>query len=127
VSVTGCLGGGQGQRNIPADPTIIDSPYREVVTPLIDYIRAIQRDSPRDVVCVYIPEYVVNRWWEHLLHNQSALRLKARLLFTPGVMVTNVPYQLAGSHHPVIGDRLPAGLGDPRRRGTSAADTLSDL
>ena len=46
------------------------------------------------MVIVYIPEYVVGRWWEQLLHNQSALRLKARLLFTPGVMVTSVPYQL---------------------------------
>jgi hypothetical protein len=48
-------------------------------------------------VSVIIPEYVVGRWYEHLLHNQSALRLKGRLLFTPGVMVTSVPYQLASS------------------------------
>ena len=47
------------------------------------------------MVTVYIPEYVVGHWWEQLLHNQSALRLKGRLLFTPGVMVTSVPYQLA--------------------------------
>jgi hypothetical protein len=47
---------------------------------------------------VYIPEYVVGRWWEQLLHNQSALRLKARLLFTPGVMVASVPWQLQSSH-----------------------------
>jgi hypothetical protein len=46
---------------------------------------------------VLIPEYVVGHWWEHLLHNQSALRLKGRLLFTPGVMVTSVPWQLASS------------------------------
>jgi hypothetical protein len=45
-------------------------------------------------VTVFIPEYVVGRWWEQLLHNQSALRLKARLLFEPGVMVTSVPWQL---------------------------------
>ncbi len=44
-----------------------------------------------------IPEYVVGHWYEHLLHNQSALRLKGRLLFTPGVMVTSVPYQLQSS------------------------------
>jgi hypothetical protein len=48
---------------------------------------------------VFIPEYVVGHWWEHLLHNQSALRLKARLLFTPGVMVTSVPYHLTSSHN----------------------------
>ena len=49
------------------------------------------------MVTVYIPEYVVGHWWEHMLHNQSALRLKGRLLFTPGVMVTSVPYQLDSS------------------------------
>ena len=46
---------------------------------------------------VFVPEYVVSHWWEQLLHNQSALRLKGRLLFQPGVMVTSVPYQLASS------------------------------
>jgi hypothetical protein len=94
-------------RGIPVELKIIDSPYREVTTPLIDYIRNIQRESPRDAVCVFIPEYVVGRWWEHLLHNQSALRLKARLLFTPGVMVTNVPYHLASSHQLITGDPPP--------------------
>ena len=58
-------------------------------------LRSKRRDSPRDVVTVFIPEYVVGRWWEHLLHNQSALRLKGRLLFEPGVMVTSVPWQLS--------------------------------
>jgi hypothetical protein len=48
-------------------------------------------------VTVFLPEYVVGHWWEHLLHNQSALRLKTRLLFVPGVMVTSVPWQLASS------------------------------
>ena len=43
---------------------------------------------------VFVPEYVVGRWWENLLHNQSALRIKGRLLFEPGVMVTSVPWQL---------------------------------
>ena len=49
------------------------------------------------MVTVFIPEYVVGKWWEALLHNQSALRIKTRLLFEPGVMVTSVPYQLASS------------------------------
>jgi amino acid transporter len=86
-------------RRIPVPLTIVSSPYREVTTPLIDYILDVRRDSPRDVVCVFIPEYIVGHWWEHLLHNQSALRLKARLLFTPGVMVANVPYHLTSSNH----------------------------
>jgi hypothetical protein len=84
-------------RQIPVPLKILESPYREVTKPIVDYVRGIQRQSPRDLVAVYIPEYVVGRWWEQLLHNQSALRLKGRLLFTPGVMVTSVPYQLHSS------------------------------
>jgi amino acid transporter len=76
---------------------VIASPYREVTNPIIDYVKNIRNESPRDVVIVYIPEYVVGHWWEQILHNQSALRLKGRLLFTPGVMVTSVPYHLASS------------------------------
>ncbi|MFH8366604.1 APC family permease [Streptomyces sp. NPDC018031] len=76
---------------------ILDSPYREITRPIMDYVKSLRRESPRDVVSVYIPEYVVGHWYEHLLHNQSALRLKGRLLFTPGVMVTSVPWQLDSS------------------------------
>ncbi|WP_328470375.1 APC family permease [Streptomyces sp. NBC_00448] len=76
---------------------VLDSPYREITRPIIDYVKGLRRDSPRDVVSVYIPEYVVGHWYEHLLHNQSALRLKGRLLFSPGVMVTSVPWQLDSS------------------------------
>ncbi len=65
--------------------------------PIVDYATQIRKANPRGVVAVYIPEYVVGRWWEQLLHNQTALRLKGRLLFTPGVMVTSVPYQLQSS------------------------------
>jgi amino acid transporter len=81
-------------RDIPVELVVLDSPYRDVTGPALDYIAAIRRGSPRDVVAVFIPEYVVGHWWEHLLHNQSALRLKARLLFRTGVMVTSVPWQL---------------------------------
>ncbi|MEW2401255.1 APC family permease [Streptomyces sp. NPDC046862] len=77
--------------------TVIDSPYREVTRPVVEYVRSIRRDSPRDIVAVFIPEYVVGHWWENILHNQSALWLKSRLLFTPGVMVTSVPWQLTSS------------------------------
>ncbi|HJQ87727.1 MAG TPA: APC family permease [Propionibacteriaceae bacterium] len=76
---------------------VLASPYREVTNPIIDYVRNLRRESPRDAVTVYIPEYVVGHWWEQILHNQSALRLKGRLLFTPGVMVTSVPFHLSSS------------------------------
>lgn len=72
----------------------LESPYREITRPVVDYVRAVNRDSSRDVVSVFIPEYVVGHWWENLLHNQSALWLKSRLLFTPGVMVVSVPWHL---------------------------------
>jgi len=84
-------------RGIPIPLKRLASPYREITRPILQYVRDIRRQSPRDVVMVYIPEYVVGHWWEHILHNQSALRLKGRLLFTPGVMVTSVPYQLVSS------------------------------
>ncbi|MFG3070913.1 APC family permease [[Kitasatospora] papulosa] len=85
------------RRGIDIPLKILDSPYREVTRPVIDYVKSLRKDRPRDVISVYIPEYVVGHWYEHLLHNQSALRLKGRLLFTPGVMVTSVPYQLESS------------------------------
>ena len=85
------------RRGVPVPLKVLDSPFREVTDPVIEYVRSVRRASPRDLVTVLIPEYVVGHWWEHLLHNQSALRLKGRLLFTPGVMVTSVPWQLKSS------------------------------
>ncbi len=82
---------------LPVPLRVLDSPFREITRPVLQYVRSIRRDSPRDLVVVYIPEYVVGHWWEQLLHNQSALRLKGRLLFTPGVVVASVPWQLASS------------------------------
>ncbi len=82
---------------IPVPLKVVASPYRELVRPVITYVKQVRKASPRDVVTVYIPEYVVGRWWEQILHNQTALRLKGRLLFMPGVMVTSVPYQLSSA------------------------------
>lgn len=76
---------------------VIASPYREVTRPVLEYVKRVSKESPRTVVTVFIPEYVVGHWWEQVLHNQSALRLKGRLLFMPGVMVTSVPWQLTSS------------------------------
>ncbi len=86
------------EAGIPVPLKVVASPYREVTNPIVDYVKNIRSESPRDVVTVYIPEYVVGHWWEQILHNQSALRLKGRLLFTPGVMVTSVPYLLQSSN-----------------------------
>ncbi len=76
---------------------VIASPYREITRPVLDYVKRVSKESPRTVVTVFIPEYVVGHWWEQVLHNQSALRLKGRLLFEPNVMVTSVPWQLSSS------------------------------
>lgn len=84
------------ERGIDVPLKVLYSPYREIIRPIVQYAAEIREANPRGVVAVYIPEYVVGRWWEQLLHNQTALRLKGRLLFTPGVMVTSVPYQLRG-------------------------------
>jgi amino acid transporter len=85
------------ERHIDVPLKVLYSPYREIIRPIVQYAVEIRAHNPRGVVAVYIPEYVVGRWWEQLLHNQTALRLKGRLLFTPGVMVISVPYQLRGS------------------------------
>ena len=113
---------------IPVDLVVLQSPYREMSRPVLEYVRRMRSDNPRDVVAVYIPEYVVGRWWEQLLHNQSALRLKTRLLFVPGVMVTSVPYQLRSSGGRRGGsDRGPGGApgddaaGSPDERQAVAA------
>jgi amino acid transporter len=101
---------------IPVPLKVVNSPYRELVRPVIRYVKELRKSSPRDIITVYIPEYVVGRWWEQLLHNQTALRLKGRLLFMPGVMVTSVPYQLssAGRAKQRLGRNRPA-PGDVRR------------
>jgi amino acid transporter len=70
----------------------IESPYRSVVGPLLRYIDNIDRQDKADTITVILPEYVTAHWWEQLLHNQTALRVKAALLFRPGTVVTSVPY-----------------------------------
>ncbi|HAN71315.1 MAG TPA: DNA-binding protein [Actinobacteria bacterium] len=93
------------RQDIPVSLKVLASPYREVTRPVLDYVRRLRRDSPQDLVTVFIPEYVVGHWWEQILHNQSALRLKSRLLFVPGVMVTSVPWQLDVSPDEADADR----------------------
>lgn len=93
---------------------VVSSPYREVTGPVLDYVKRISKEAPRTVVTVFIPEYVVGHWWEGLLHNQSALRLKTRLLFMPNVMVTSVPWQLHSSER-VTQPEEQSAPGDVRR------------
>jgi amino acid transporter len=85
------------QRGVPVPLVVIESPYRETVRPVQLYVRQLRRDYPGDVISIIIPEYVVGHWWHNLLHNQTALRLKARLLFEPWVTVTSVPWVIGAS------------------------------
>jgi len=73
---------------------IIESPYRSLLRPILAYIDAVRLRHPEDTLTVIVPEFVVTHWWEYLLHNQVALRLKAALLFRPGVAVLNLPQHL---------------------------------
>lgn len=84
--------------DVPVPLRVLDSPYREITRPVVQYVRSIKRASPRELIVVFVPEYVVGHWWEQLLHNQSSLRLKARLHFIAGVVVASVPWQLESSH-----------------------------
>ncbi len=84
----------KGQETAGPQLIIIQSPYRSLVAPLISYIDAIREDHPEATVSVILPEFVPAHWWERILHNQTALRLKLALYTHPGVVVINVPYHL---------------------------------
>ncbi|WP_409485620.1 APC family permease [Arsenicicoccus dermatophilus] len=105
------------RRGIPVPLKVLDSPYREITRPVVSYVASVRRTSPRDLVMVFVPEYVLGRWWESILHNQSAFRIKSRLLFMPGVMMTSVPYQLRSSDVVRAELRAETAAGD-RGRGT---------
>ena len=73
---------------------LVYSPYRELTRPLLTFIDELDAQRANDRITVVIPEFIVESWWAHVLHNQSALVLKARLLFRKGTVVTSVPYHL---------------------------------
>jgi amino acid transporter len=113
---------------IPVPLTVVSSPYREVTRPVIEYVRRLRRESPRDIVTVFIPEYVLGHWWEQALHNQSALRLKARLLMERGVVVASVPYQLQSAGRVAkAGDPLMGGLLRADRESQHAAEIIEEV
>jgi amino acid transporter len=76
---------------------ILESPYRSLMEPLLEYVEAVQREVPDGYVTVILPEFVPRRLWQHLLHNQHALLIKGALLFKPNVVVTSVPFHLGQS------------------------------
>jgi hypothetical protein len=74
---------------------VLDSPFRSVMEPLLEYIEQVEAERADDYVTVILPEFVPARWWQHLLHNQRALLIKGALLFRPNTVVTSVPFHLA--------------------------------
>ncbi len=74
---------------------VLRSPYRSVTAPFLEYLDLLQKQAPRGVITIVLPEFVPARWWQHLLHNQTALLIKGALLFRKGIVVANVQYHLA--------------------------------
>ena len=73
---------------------VLESPFRSIMEPLLDYIEEIEPERSNAYITVVLPEFVPSKWWHHLLHNQRALLIKGALLFRPNVIVTSVPFHL---------------------------------
>jgi amino acid transporter len=93
---------------------IIESPYREFSTPLIEYLENHRERYGRERIAVYMPKYIVGHWWEHIFHNHRANRIMKRLMYVPGTMLVTVPWRLrsAEKFNPFLRAPLP---GDSRR------------
>jgi hypothetical protein len=74
---------------------VLESPYRSLIRPILHYIDEFDEQYDDDVLSVILPEFIPSKWWHHFLHNQTALAIKAALLFRKGVVVISVPYHLA--------------------------------
>jgi hypothetical protein len=77
---------------------VVPSPYRSVLRPLVEYVEALRLVLPGELVTVVVPEVVPNKWWEHLLHNKTALYIRTAFLFRPNVVVTTVPFLLGHAY-----------------------------
>jgi hypothetical protein len=91
------LKGQQATRSVEPHLVIIESPYRNLIQPLVTYIDSLRDANSDAAISVILPEFVPAHWWERLLHNQTALRLKLKLYSEPGVTVVNIPYHVAGA------------------------------
>ncbi len=101
------------ERRLDIPLEIVHSPYRELTRPVLRFIDELDARYENDILTVVIPEFVVTSWWAHLLHNQTALFLKGRLLFRKGTVVTSVPYHVESDERPKktaapIDDETPA-------------------
>lgn len=103
--------------DIGVELTVVPSPYRSVLRPLVRYVNALLAEGHADLVTVVVPEIVPHRWWEHLLHHQTALFIRTAFLFKANVVVTAVPYLLGRAARPSelahYDGQLDANSGDP--------------
>lgn len=109
------------RQNILIPLNMIPSPYREVSTPLIGYIRAHREAHGSEVITVYVPQYIYGHWWEGILHNRRTQRVRNRLMLFPGVEVTLVPWLLDSSR--ALYTRPPRPLPGQARRGEPVRKT----
>lgn len=82
------------ESGLPVPLTLVASPFRDITQIVISYVRSRRQRSPEEMLVVYIPQFLVQHWWENILHNQMALRLSRSLLRIPGVVLTIVPWKL---------------------------------
>ena len=87
------------ESGLPVPLTLVASPFRDITQIVISYVRSRRQRSPEEMLVVYIPEFLVQHWWENILHNQMALRLSRSLLRIPGVVLTIVPWKLGEDIH----------------------------
>ena len=83
-----------GRHGLGVPLVVLNSPYRSLLGPLLEYVQHVTERPGKHVVTMVIPEFIPARWWQHLLHNQTALLIKGALLFRRNVIVTDVPYHL---------------------------------
>ena len=80
--------------DVGVDLVVLESPYRSVLRPLVDYVESLRKEELGELITVVVPEIVPQRWWQHLLHNKTALYIRTAFLFKSNVVVTSVPYHL---------------------------------
>ena len=97
------------EHNVDIPLEIKLSPYRDLAGPIVQFLDELDESYDNDIVTVILPEFVLTRWWQQLLHNQSALLLKGRLLFRRNTVVVSVPYHIEHDQAEVIGEPEPTG------------------
>ena len=107
------------QSAVPLPLTLLSSPYRDLTHVVLQYIRGLRHQSPREMLVVYMPRVLVRHWWENAMHNQMQERLRHALLTVPGAILTIVPWKL-GEDDEVEGRQL---VNDPFKTGEKPTRT----